>query len=1508
MFKNNSLIRRLSVAALVLSLAAFFVIAGKNDTTDLIKADIFDPDPIGNTLPCSMDNEFTLNVDDEPDAHKSLKTGSAAGMIRWKVAPSHHVLREPTNVGLSPNIFTASRTMGFVPNTSSYSEYTVTVHHDGIAAIPATTTTSAVPAVPFTSYTFPKIVLAPACITSVEFADPAGMVYSPDGTFKLNKIQVTRSDNTVKFYEGDDINQLFSSGLTFKLPSGVAYDGSTRTFMMDANHPEGDIVMQLKGPAAADSNLDSDGNCFGTPDTPVVTAGCITSNPLQIQASSCEDLQISILEGAGQGIDTSVTAAADAARPSVAKIDFSSNDSESILLQNKVSPSLPFGAATFEILFTFDETLTDKAKITSYVPTGNQYKITVRSELTASATADNFRYAVNELLTTPLFIAYMGTNSTEVLLQTLEVGEHTKFNSFSASVAGNSATATIQIDAFNGLGSAQDPAPANIVIGTNTIPVDVPAGADSEVLLTTIAHAVALDPNFSASVNVAVNNVTITYATSGVYTEAVDVSDLVLKINDAVDDASFIVSPFAGGTATTSAAATIQIDTFDGLTSAQDPASADIAIGANTISVDVSAGSDSDSLLNTITDAVNSSADFSASVDMATSTVTIARVALGAYTEAVDVSDLVLKINDAVDDASFTASPFAGGVDGVAATGLGYQCATVPLQSCMFGGGKNGTSSAVDPVNILEPVVNQLDSHLIYLKGGKSPIKWQTLQSDKIGIHSLFDDLAEEDLLGNDNIVFASKNISSGVTYLSSALTPGSTLLPTSKPSCKTDEASGDLISCDVVIALDLEYSPSFEFDIIINSTDHTVPPINGKIELTGDMTGFVSSEPLTIPANATITSTITTIGTLTGMVNGHAVGGVKANVSLNAEVALALDGQVVATFKSISATLVKDETLMPVNRHPNPADTVVSNFAVITAKRKGVSKIVVTDGAGCSASLPVTVRPLNLYVDFLNEEDSEKDSYKAGDKVQIKAWLGFDEENVVEDITTKVTWVLSDSEIASINNNLLTFKKEGILSLYATYVPDAAEVPPLVSNNLLLQTNYLTDLLISLGEDTLDKLPEAQYNDAYRSLVLAIHDPALAGNSLTIEEYSPNFDLTIPHSAGSLAATDSFKYYLDTDKDGTLDVDYSTLSDKQKVDLIADYLSTLDNYIDGVKSISKVPGYAGLITIESDALDSTSTDTVDNGRVDISTTAPDKTLSVFSNAVDQNFIINLPTSDTYQLMVLGKYSNQTTKRLSPEEVKWVSTHGFLDQGALDSGTLEFKTGEKTGVASIVAKIEEENVSSNSLKVEVTSGPAISRVDMDYVGSIQKGTPITFSIEVSDVDTIADVKDIRAIFYKSSADTYQEILNDPTRTKFGEKTYTDSLIKVSASQSQSDGSEDPNTETSSSDQPYYKTYDITFSIPQHAGLYDGDYKLVILFSDTLNHKSSRVIPVHVGTLSSGDVDADGKLSMRDVMYVYQIAIGKVTPTQSQKDAANIDGKGAVTMLDVLLLFRKITES
>jgi hypothetical protein len=294
----------------------------------------------------------------------------------------------------------------------------------------------------------------------------------------------------------------------------------------------------------------------------------------------------------------------------------------------------------------------------------------------------------------------------------------------------------------------------------------------------------------------------------------------------------------------------------------------------------------------------------------------------------------------------------------------------------------------------------------------------------------------------------------------------------------------------------------------------------------------------------------------------------------------------------------------------------------------------------------------------------------------------------------------------------------------------------------------------------------------------------------------------------------------------------------------------------------------------------------------------------------------------SYRMNVIGISDDDVSKVhtvkefLTYNDVTWkVQPANRLEDAALKGGLLEReKTGKATGPLTSPVYVEftkpdTTKINSNTLTVEVPSGPVINYAQVMGAGSIEQGSRVNLSVKVSDVDTMSDINDIRTAIVKPTDPdpkkntTYAEIMADATATRYTATPFVPG-VKVTASGTAPVAPAAGSTPATPVVENY-RIYTIPVDIVKDPNLMDGNYKLVLSFTDKAGHTSATVLPLQIGKNASGDVDGDGKLSLLDVLLSYQFANGKMNPSPSQAEAANLDGVPGITMMDVVLLFNKV---
>jgi len=1330
-----------------------------NEISTLFKADI-------------TSSEVAIDVFDPILGGRQCSDNSYAGLevtmpegidVDWYVSPGENVLSQSPSGPVSSSILNDDDGKVYfnapdVDGASAIDEYTV-------QAVPAGSTPWAGGGVLF------AISLTPACVSEVQFVNPSGLVYAPAGSVSLEEIRVILSNGDTRNYSGEEISQLLGAGLTFNFDpaESVTYHQDTRTFKFDPNHDEINVNMVLSG-----NSVGSESTCSLIDDD---STTCVDSSsyPLVVQSMACDDLQIGLIEGAGQGVffptDDDLSTPARSA-----KFDFGSINFDNILLQNSNSTSLPYGAANFEIQLEFDSELNERAEIISYIDIGNHFEIKVRDEGESSAdriaTADNFHYAINELLApqAPIFIAYRDvTDSDAIILQTMEYGDHT-----------NEYLCRVNDNPFNSLSC--DPREGI---------------CNTDVCNELVASPVGEDEIWVFNVN-DIDNPFDDVCEFGHYSVGISQYDfdfLTANFSYIALDIDFVCPAFDGVSVLSS-----DCDLYDSTTG--------LPVGARP---SIIADFDFDSY-------------FFSGVENCT--------------------------NGLDDDLDGDYDCFDS------------ECSSHP--NCQtaghcFGGGHSGSDGTLNPAISQEAIMGQLETRLLYSKGGHQPITWRTLNADNVSLEDLMDATADVTTLGAESVIFDDISVNStGFSYDESDLI---TVID-----CEYDEViDGDdvLTSCDVKINANVVYTSSSTYDVVVNSPE--CGPDSRTAQLSGVVSGTVQSDIITLYANTggTVTGTVTLPGSFKGSVKGATSLDVQMKVKLSAFDSIPDEN----TVHNVSFSgLLKAGSLLPVNTKANWCDVVVSNFAVIKAKRAtdigGHATITATDARGCTAPLHVTVKPLQLFIDFYDAADADIDRFEVGDNFRLKAWVGSDVNDIIKDVTQDVNWVLSDTAVATISNDYVTIKGDGGLTIYATYDPGDAEVSGIInSNSLELQTDYVTGLTIGIDEATLNNpamLSADERDAALQTLMVAIHDPAFASYGFTVGS-TPQITFT---------GLDLTEY---TNK-------------KDKIDAIMAFIVEAD--VDA----TPVDGTSGVFILQN---------------LSFSTNAPTDVVSVLSPVLSS---ITMPSSKTFNLMAIGEYKDGLTSRIEPTNVNWVNSPlNTLHQASLDSGSLAFKLGEnQVGIGNPkvhaeITGIGGDVIKSNTLAVTVP-GPVIQTGELHYDGSLKKGSALTAFLEVGHIATIDQLDTIRLMFYKSSASTYETIMADSTKTWFETIEYNPTTVNGVTEATADDLGEDVGDDVNTS--LYIETYELPYQIPEKQNLYDGQYKLVIVVTDKNTKQVTSVLPVTIGELASGDVTGDGTVNMLDVITAFRIASGRSVATPAQLSAANVDGFGGVTMLDVILLFRQ----
>ena len=413
-----------------------------------------------------------------------------------------------------------------------------------------------------------------------------------------------------------------------------------------------------------------------------------------------------------------------------------------------------------------------------------------------------------------------------------------------------------------------------------------------------------------------------------------------------------------------------------------------------------------------------------------------------------------------------------------------------------------------------------------------------------------------------------------------------------------------------------------------------------------------------------------------------------------------------------------------------------------------------------------------------------------------------------------------------------------------------------------------LAGLVLSLSQDTVNQLSDVEREQAYHSAYVMVNSSDSAGRTITLEgqtvliEVDPLLDCNVDELACINDITDKLSVSLAVEDAGTVLV-----------------------------NVTKYPDVPGLLKLEATAGNA-------DGSLDgITTTSGEVTI-----VPGMDYTITLYPTDTYRLRIIGKFNDGSVQELNFNDVTWMPQPvNRLNNEALNGGLLE--RGDVSGTTPLYVEIEKADgtvIQSNQITVDVPSGPIIEYVRQIDRGSIVRGSTVLLSVKVSDVDQISDIQDMRTSLVLSDYNTYSQITQDPDAIWF---TITPFVEEIEVTDS---GVEEAEEELEIEVQNY-RIYSIPVEIPERADLFDGEYKLALEITDTEGNLATAVIPIYIGEIASGDVNADGQLSMMDVILVFQIVNGRYSPTQVQRDAADINGDGSITMLDVILLFNQVSQ-
>lgn len=778
-----------------------------------------------------------------------------------------------------------------------------------------------------------------------------------------------------------------------------------------------------------------------------------------------------------------------------------------------------------------------------------------------------------------------------------------------------------------------------------------------------------------------------------------------------------------------------------------------------------------------------------------------------------------------------------------------------PVPYCFSGGDTGSVDVLVAPIT-LDTNITQGEVALIYAGGSIGDNTWKSSDPSIVEVapFSEIDQITE----------------GSSATFMESSLAGTDTV--------KTNDGTYTLGTIQVIadpaetiypvtFSIPVEYQVSSSLSTLVNvdGTDYTIPvEVDGK--LYGNLIGSGSWSSLH-GLNAELT------GTLKGIVQGYASGDLKGMVRGPVSVDVTSNAQLLSGFPitslGVGTNLPNVDAVSPSSFIEADGDftstvteveDVITDVAVLYAKRPGTTILSVTDQKHCTAFLNVTTVPLEVILQI--QDASFGDVFDAGDDVQINAYIGTagGDFSTMDEITTssKIEWFSGNIIVADFtaNDGLLSILAPGTTNITARYDTGQVEIGTIESNALQIKSDKITALTIFPNKSTQAKMPTEIKNQAYQNVILAIHNPEAVGSSVVIEGTSINISLPVG--------------------------DYD--NDLEKVEAIA---SDIKSKIPTTINVTQSTTYPGILQL----LPATGNT---NGIVDISSTASDAKLSIIPYFGDS---ITLPSSETYGMMVIAEYESGKTKYIDPGEVKWINNPFYLDDTKLLTGLLKSVVYENSTLKAEYENANSIKAVSSTLTIISESGPVIESIKRIGSTPITKGSQINLEMKVTDVDTIADIQDIRIYLVKSNYSTYNEIDADASAVWFDAITYPDDIIVT-------EEGDDPETESVPA--LLFKVYDLPVGIPNNSALFDGHYKLIISITDSEVNTLNYVYPIYIGPVAMGDVTGDGQVTIADVFLAYQIYTGAKSPTSAQLQAANMDGKGGITLVDVMLLWQSVS--
>ena len=835
----------------------------------------------------------------------------------------------------------------------------------------------------------------------------------------------------------------------------------------------------------------------------------------------------------------------------------------------------------------------------------------------------------------------------------------------------------------------------------------------------------------------------------------------------------------------------------------------------------------------------------------------------------------------------------------------GYLCKADGVQvgpNCFAGGvdGQNEGAGVLTQPLKLDNEILQGDSSIVFASNSAGEIEWISSHPSILEVSTLSE---------------AAKQDQSTANFVDTVLTPAE--VPDKLngayniESCEkeyTGDPSPVFLSetCQTTISIPVSYDiTGIDYTVNVNVGDEIIQvTVNGS-KLQGLLTG---SATYTSAGGAGYSLSGTATGLVSGSITGTYSGTVTGQIQVTMQGSAIMDGQGASelqvsdfTTAALDPSAVTEGPLTDVpgsfTSTVKKQENDVSHIAILYGKRPGTSILSAMDKQGCIASFDVEVVEKQVILQMVGR--SPGDVLDVSDTVQINAYAGGanSELEEMENITAAsgIEYFSSNEQVATIDGTgLLTALKPGVTNITARYDTGDAEIGTIESQPLQVTVNKISALRVTFDKGTENILPATTVENAYKSVVVAVHDPQAAGQSLYIEGQQVLIELPAGTYNSDISKVDAIV--------------------NDAVTGLAAKIAALNNSVpEPIIQVTSVDGYPGMLILQPlnqdyDSNGDSIEDIDENGIVDISSTAFEEHVSVLPTYTSA---IPLPASATYGLMVVAQYDNGATKILGPTEFTWVNTPvNYLEQGSLDSGLI--RLGEHTGTSTVVANYENADgsvVRSNYLTITVDSGPVIDFVRRIGSTPVNKGSRITLQTKISDINTIADITSISTSLVYSNFNTYQQINADAGAVWFTAMPFLNEVQTVDQGSTEEEVTEGDSAAT----QPVtttlnYKTYNIPIEIPADANIFDGVYKLILSVTDASNHTLNYVYPIRIGEIAGGDLNEDGVVNMVDVILAFQIAAGiNKSPTPAQLVAANADGIGGVNLVDVILLFNKVTK-